>query len=272
MPNQFRPSRAALAALATTVLMGAVFVGSGPATSKPDGSTSARAITEAVPAVPIVVARPSAGPGPGQYSAPEWLPLHRNVNGGEFKVGCTYNSRGSQFGYGCGGHHSRWALDLIADAGTPVYAAGKGFAVNATGQGGSSGYGNVVKIDHGMGVTSLYAHLSKVEVPAQGMWVDQATEIGKVGSTGSSSANHLHYEKQVAGAASPVDPGPLKACAFGVEVSYPAIRGYKSWYGIAWGAFTLFSDGTDCPTPAERAVANTYLERVRTRQAFPKFF
>ena len=269
MPNQFLPSRAALTALATTLLISAAFVGANPATSKPVDPTAARTIAEAVPAIPVVV----ASPGPGQYSAPEWLPLRRNVTGTEVKVGCTYNSHGSQFGYECGGHHSRWALDLIADAGTPVYAAGKGFAVNATGQGGSSGYGNVIKIDHGMGVTSLYAHLSKVEVPAQGMWVDQNTEIGKVGSTGSSSANHLHFEKQVSGASGPVDPGPLKACALGVQVSYPAIRGYNTWYGLAWGAFTLFSDGTDCPTAAELAatavLTPTAGQRIKPRQPTP---
>ncbi len=198
---------------------------------------------------------PSTGPAPGHYGAPEWLPLRRNVSGSEIKIGCTYNSRGSQFGYECAGHHDRWAIDFIADAGTPVYAAGPGFATNGTGQGGSSGYGNVVKVEHGLGVQTIYAHLSKVLVPAAGMWVDQSIEIGLVGSTGSSSANHLHFEKRVAGASGPVDPGPLKACALGVQVSYPAVRGVASWYGVPWGSFTLFSDGTTCPTVAQAKAA-----------------
>ena len=55
------------------------------------------------------------------------------------------------------------------------------------------GYGNNVLINHGSGVTSLYAHLSKIEV-TEGQEVNNTTEIGKVGATGRAKGDHLHLE------------------------------------------------------------------------------
>jgi len=170
------------------------------------------------------------------------------VGGGEIKVGCTYLSRGSQGGYECGGHHAWWALDLIAGTGTSIYAAGAGYAKNVTGQSGYSGYGNVVVVDHGNNVKSLYAHMNRSFVNATGAWVDQNTVIGQVGSTGTSSTPHLHYEATSSGRfqTGSRDPGPLKACHGSQLLRYPQAWGLSTWQGIPWGTRSVYSDGTGC--------------------------
>lgn len=201
--------------------------------------------TQAAPAPAPVVA-------PG-FSPPEWLPLRHDLDGGEITVGCTHQSHGSANGYSCGGHHDYWAIDFLATTGTPVYAAGRGYAVDATGQSGASGYGNVVRIEHGDGITSLYAHLSQVLLPPEGAWVDADTVIGLVGSTGTSSAPHLHFERRDATRPDgdhQVDPGPLKACILTKVVAFPQIRDEPTWDHLPWGTFTVFSDGTTCDAPA----------------------
>ncbi len=196
--------------------------------------------------------------GVGVYGPPVWLPLRTGLDGGEVKVGCTFDSHGSQHGYECGGHHDRWAIDFIADTGTPVYAAGAGFATNITGQPGGSGFGNVVRVDHGFGISTVYAHLAGVAVDPAGEWVDETTVLGMVGSTGSSSTPHLHYERFAlpsgatsVGQEASVDPGPLFACRAGFLVSFPQVAGFDSWQGLAWGSLTVASDGPACaePTP-----------------------
>lgn len=204
----------------------------------------------------------AAAPAPtavaGRFSPPEWLPLRHDLDGGEITVGCTHGSHGSAHGYECAGHHDYWAIDFLATSGTPVFAAGAGYAVNATGQSGSSGYGNVVRIEHGDGVTSLYAHLQQVLLPPEGAWVDADTVIGLVGSTGTSSAPHLHFERRATGPtgeSDQVDPGPLKACILTKVVAFPQIRDEPTWDGLPWGAFTVFSDGTTCDAPLADAAA-----------------
>jgi murein DD-endopeptidase MepM/ murein hydrolase activator NlpD len=191
---------------------------------------------------------PVATPPPpfGAQGPPTWFPLRHDLGGGDIEVGCTYRSHGSGFGYECGGHHDRWALDLIAAQGTPAYAAGRGFATDLTGRSGGSGFGNVVQVDHGQGVVTIYGHLSKVLVPAGGAWVDEDTVIGLVGSTGSSSTPHLHFEKRNLIYDVSVDPGPLQACRMGVLVRYPDAAGPRTWEGLSWGQITAASDGTDC--------------------------
>ncbi|TQL75979.1 peptidase M23-like protein [Stackebrandtia endophytica] len=74
---------------------------------------------------------------------------------------------------------------------------------------GNTSYGKYVVINHGNGASTLYAHLSSmVRSPGQTMSVSQGTKIGAVGSTGNSSAPHLHYEQRVNGSVqSPVVEG-----------------------------------------------------------------
>ncbi len=91
-------------------------------------------------------------------------------------------------------------LDFRAEYGTPVHAGGPGEVIGAEYAG---GYGNMVEIDHGHGVTTRYAHLSSIAV-APGQTVAAGALIGRAGSTGRSTGAHLHYETRIDGEA--VDP------------------------------------------------------------------
>ncbi len=82
-------------------------------------------------------------------------------------------------------------MDFTAPRGTPVYASGDGKVKRADNN--SSGYGKHIRVDHGYGYMSLYAHLSKYNVK-KGQKVKRGDLIGFVGSTGRSEAPHLHYE------------------------------------------------------------------------------
>ncbi|MGB0388892.1 MAG: peptidoglycan DD-metalloendopeptidase family protein [Ardenticatenaceae bacterium] len=85
---------------------------------------------------------------------------------------------------------SHMALDIAAVVGTPILAADGGVVVGASWAG---DYGNRVMIDHGNGLYTLYAHLSKFAVQ-EGHHVDAGQIIGQVGSTGRSTGPHLHFE------------------------------------------------------------------------------
>lgn len=91
--------------------------------------------------------------------------------------------------------------DITAPYGSPVVATAKGRVIFA---GWENYYGNTVKIDHGHGVQTWYAHLSRCTVRA-GQEVERGQEIGKLGSTGMSTGPHIHYEVRING--TPVDSG-----------------------------------------------------------------
>jgi murein DD-endopeptidase MepM/ murein hydrolase activator NlpD len=84
-----------------------------------------------------------------------------------------------------------FGMDFTAPRGTPIYATGDGVVVRADDA--ATGYGNHIRIDHGYGYVSLYAHLYKYNVRAN-QKVKRGDLIGFVGSTGRSEAPHLHYE------------------------------------------------------------------------------
>ena len=88
-------------------------------------------------------------------------------------------------------------IDIGAPRGTPVYATGNGVVRMASFSG---GYGNVIFVDHGFGFSTVYAHLTRMDVKI-GQKVTKGQHIGSVGSTGRSTAPHLHYEVRVNGTA-----------------------------------------------------------------------
>ncbi len=83
-------------------------------------------------------------------------------------------------------------IDFTAKTGTPIYAAGNGSVVSP-GKMGGSGYGLHVVISHGFGYHTLYAHMSRSAV-RPGQRVKRGDLIGYIGSSGRSTAPHLHYE------------------------------------------------------------------------------
>ena len=91
-------------------------------------------------------------------------------------------------------------LDFTANTGTPIRAAADGI-VSATEQGGA--YGKLVKIEHGAGLETRYAHTSKILVKV-GDRVSKGQIVAEVGSTGRSTGPHLHYEIRLNGAS--LDP------------------------------------------------------------------
>lgn len=91
-------------------------------------------------------------------------------------------------------------LDFRASTGTPIFSGGSGVVVSA---GRAGGYGKLIEIDHGNGITTRYAHLSKVQVKA-GDLISGGARIGEAGSTGRSTGPHLHYEVRRNG--KPIDP------------------------------------------------------------------
>ena len=87
------------------------------------------------------------------------------------------------------GHHR--GVDITAPAGTPIYASDSGTVVEVVPM--HYSWGNYVKIDHGNGYATLYAHMTRYVVSV-GDTVTQGQVIGYVGSTGDSTGNHCHFE------------------------------------------------------------------------------
>ena len=90
--------------------------------------------------------------------------------------------------------------DIDASYGTPVMVAASGTVTIA---GRERGYGNVIYVDHGAGLSTRYGHLSQIDVKI-GQSVTRGQTIGLVGSTGRSTGPHLHYEVRINN--QPVDP------------------------------------------------------------------
>lgn len=97
-----------------------------------------------------------------------------------------FTNRGSEFHQG---------IDFAGETGTPIKATGNGVVVFA---GWQSGYGNVIILSHGYGLTTLYGHNSKLLVK-KGDKVKKAQIISKMGNTGRSTGSHLHYEVRLNG-------------------------------------------------------------------------
>jgi murein DD-endopeptidase MepM/ murein hydrolase activator NlpD len=119
--------------------------------------------------------------------SPIWLVPPLN-----WRIGDHFGPRGNGFHPG---------IDYPASAGTPVGAAGRGVVVFAGWD--TTGYGNLVVVEHPLGVRSMYAHLSSIAV-RRGRQVLAGSRVGLVGTTGFSTGPHLHFELRLRGAA--LDP------------------------------------------------------------------
>jgi murein DD-endopeptidase MepM/ murein hydrolase activator NlpD len=126
--------------------------------------------------------------GSSTFSAPP------PVSGGQ----CRWPVAGrvtSEYGYRWGRLHA--GIDIAAPSGTPIGAAIAGTVIYSSWQ---SGYGNVVIISHGGGLSTLYGHQSRLGV-SLGQVVGQGQIIGYVGSTGHSTGPHVHFETRYGGVA-----------------------------------------------------------------------
>jgi Peptidase family M23 len=99
-------------------------------------------------------------------------------------------------------------LDFAAPYGTAIQATGNGRVSKIQSE---HGYGNHVEIDHGYGYVTLYGHMSRIDVH-EGDYVKKGQVIGRVGSTGTSTAPHCHYEVHLKG--NPINP--LQYCMDGL--------------------------------------------------------
>ncbi|SDA10926.1 Peptidase family M23 [Methylobacterium sp. UNC378MF] len=124
------------------------------------------------------------------------LPLARPIRG-HSAVSSPFGTRVDPFTRGLALHTG---LDLKAEYGEPARATAPGRVVAAEAVG---GYGNMVEIDHGHGLTTRFGHLARIAV-RPGQRVAAGDVIGAVGSTGRSTGAHLHYETRIDG--EPVDP------------------------------------------------------------------
>lgn len=104
----------------------------------------------------------------------------------------------SPFGYRWGRLHA--GVDLAGPVGMRVYAPADGVVTASEWE---NGYGNVIKIQHQFGVSTVYGHLSKIRV-SPGQKISRGDWIGDTGNTGRSTGPHLHYEIRVGGA--PINP------------------------------------------------------------------
>ena len=101
----------------------------------------------------------------------------------------------SGFGMRWGRMHE--GIDIAGSSGTPIHAAAAGTVIVA---GWSGGYGNLVVIDHGNGISTAYGHNSSLAVSV-GQSVGQGSVIAGMGTTGHSTGVHCHFEVRVNGAA-----------------------------------------------------------------------
>jgi murein DD-endopeptidase MepM/ murein hydrolase activator NlpD len=95
--------------------------------------------------------------------------------------------------FGGWGSEFHTGQDIATLWGSPVVAAGNGTVIFA---GWQNGYGQIVILDHGNGLTSRYGHLSDIDVEV-GQQLIRGEQVGRVGSTGRSTGPHLHYEVRI---------------------------------------------------------------------------
>lgn len=144
----------------------------------------------------------------------------------------TFGARLDPFSRGLALHTG---IDMRAEHGAPARATAAGRVTVAEYTG---GYGNMVEVDHGHGLVTRYAHLASFSV-TPGQRVEAGAIVGRVGSTGRSTGNHLHYETRIDG--EPVDPARFLKAGAGLSdevadaaADVPDRDGPSSESWIAW--------------------------------------
>jgi murein DD-endopeptidase MepM/ murein hydrolase activator NlpD len=122
--------------------------------------------------------------------------------------------------------YTHTGVDIPASEGTPIGAAGVGTVIYAAYNGG--GYGNLVVIQHRLGYTSWYGHMSRIAAYV-GESVVGGTRIGYIGSTGDATGPHLHFE--VRHYNTPINPVPLLLSAVASGIRPPAGLGAQECAG-----------------------------------------
>ncbi|WP_131858184.1 M23 family metallopeptidase [Bosea sp. BK604] len=135
------------------------------------------------------------------------VPLQRPLDGDDTTTS-NFGTRTDPF---TGAPTMHAGMDFRAETGTPVRAPGAGKVLRAEVAG---GYGNLIELDHGNGLTTRYGHLTSFDVKP-GQIVAAGTVIGRVGSTGRSTGPHLHYETRLDDDAQ----NPLKFIQVGARLS-----------------------------------------------------
>ena len=147
-----------------------------------------RALAEAEEAESNRIAARLSGNGSGAYNGSMQWPVPSS-----YRVTSNYGPRICPFH----GRELHPGIDIGAPSGSSIVAAGAGKVISA---GGLGTYGNVVMIDHGNGVVTLYAHQQSGGIRVGvGQRVKKGQRIGTVGSTGNSTGPHLHFESRVNG-------------------------------------------------------------------------
>jgi murein DD-endopeptidase MepM/ murein hydrolase activator NlpD len=166
----------------------AEIAGSNPAPAPAAQPASGGAFASLVNAL-FVPGRPQNEQGSAPDGAMQW-PVAGNVTS-------PFGERPNPLGPGEDFHPG---IDIGADQGAPISAAAAGRVVSA---GPDGGYGNLIVLDNGNGVTTRYAHCSQIYARV-GDVVQAGQPIGAVGSTGASTGPHLHFEVRLND--QPVDP------------------------------------------------------------------
>jgi murein DD-endopeptidase MepM/ murein hydrolase activator NlpD len=137
------------------------------------------------------------GPGafPGMLDDPKAIPAIWPVHG---RITAGFGQRMDPFS---GEEAFHPGVDIADPFGTDVVATGDGLVIEAEPD---AGYGRSILIDHGDGITTRYAHLSRIFVVV-GEQVKQGEIIGAIGTSGRTTGPHLHYEVRIHG--TPVNPG-----------------------------------------------------------------
>lgn len=158
---------------------------------------------------------PTAVPVVAEVEAPG--PIIRQIAFAEPVKGFAINSKfGMRRLGGEPGARPHKGVDIAAPKGTSVFAATEGRVLRTGNQ--PEGYGRFIELRHPNGMTTLYAHLSRIDVTGgQSVAADQ--RIGLVGSTGFSTGPHLHFEAKRNG--TQINPSKVIGRTFDVKVSPP---------------------------------------------------